>query len=68
MATPQKKCHWSHFSLKDGEDFDKGKRRKEVGERKARRQERVVVLGTVTSSVLIKPLGFWGELWPKKLI
>lgn len=40
MATLQKKCHFSHFSLKDGEDFDKGKRKKEMGERKAWRQER----------------------------
>lgn len=28
------------FSLKDGEEFDKGKRKKEMGERKTWRQER----------------------------
>lgn len=27
MARPQKKCHLSYFSLKDGEDYDKGRER-----------------------------------------
>lgn len=28
MAAPQKKCHWSHFSLKNEKDLIRGKERK----------------------------------------
>lgn len=39
MATPQKKYHWSHFSLNYKGGLDKRKERREMGERKVWRQE-----------------------------
>lgn len=66
MAPPQKKCHLSSFSLKNEEDWIRGKERKKWEKKRGRRAW--CGDSELRRHVLSESLGFWTELWPKRSI
>ena len=66
MAAPQKKYHWSHFSLNYKEDLIRGKERRDW-EKERCGGRRGLGVGMGSGFVPFEPLGVWAELWPKRL-